>query len=412
MNPALERIVSIVIAAVGGLAVGLERQWSGHASGPRARFAGVRTFTLLGTVAGLAGWMWTQQLLLLAAVLLSGAVALVVAAYVAAARHDVEGTTEVAALVVIAAGLLAGAREWRLAAGVIVVMTLLLVEKAQIHAWARSLDDTSLRAGIRFGVMALVVLPLLPEGPYGPWGGLRPRALWMVVLLFSGISFAGYIARRTLGSSGYPIAGMLGGLISSTSVALTFSQHSRTEKTQAAALATGVVAASTVLFVRVLVAVALLNAALVQPLAIYFAGPFLAGTVITLLGMRSARHVGKSSKAASNPLEFWSALKMAAVFQAMFYMIFWLRETWGDAGILVSGAIMGLADMDALTVAMARGGVEAATAARALAVGVVSNTVLKTTLTLVIGRGSYRWLAAGGLGLLGAALVLAILLLR
>jgi uncharacterized membrane protein (DUF4010 family) len=105
---------------------------------------------------------------------------------------------------------------------------------------------------------------------------------------------------------------------------------------------------------------------------------------------------------------------MAALFQAMFYMIFWLRETWGDTGILVSGAIMGLTDMDALTVAMARGfgGAAPETAAQALAVGVLSNTALKAGLALALGEGRYRWMAAGGLGLIGAALVAALVLLR
>jgi uncharacterized membrane protein (DUF4010 family) len=41
-------LVGIVIAALGGAAVGLERQWSGRAEGPDARFAGIRTFTMLG----------------------------------------------------------------------------------------------------------------------------------------------------------------------------------------------------------------------------------------------------------------------------------------------------------------------------------------------------------------------------
>src|ERR1700675_967630 len=105
MRPELQAVVGILIAALGGLAVGMERERSGHATGPKAHFAGVRTFTLLGTLSGIAGWMWTQGWQVLAAVLLLGAVALVVAAYIAASLHDVDGTTEVAALVVLAAGL-------------------------------------------------------------------------------------------------------------------------------------------------------------------------------------------------------------------------------------------------------------------------------------------------------------------
>ena len=219
-----QQLIGILIAALGGLAVGLEREWSGHATGPKARFAGVRTFTLLGILSGISGWLWINQAQLVAAILLAAAAALVVAAYVAASRREVEATTEVASLVVLAAGLTAGLGSWALAGGAIAVTTLLLVEKSRIHDLARKIDDTSLRAGVRFGVMAVVILPLLPEGPFGPGAGFRPRTLWLAVLIFSGLSFAGYLARKGLsGTLGYPVAGLLGGLVSSTGVTFSFS---------------------------------------------------------------------------------------------------------------------------------------------------------------------------------------------
>jgi MgtC family len=109
--------IGVFIAALGGLAVGLERQWSGHASGPGARFAGVRTFTLLGILSGLAGWLWMKESQALAVVLMCGAVALVVAAYVAASRREADATTEVASMVVLASGLAAGIGYWALAGG-------------------------------------------------------------------------------------------------------------------------------------------------------------------------------------------------------------------------------------------------------------------------------------------------------
>ena len=183
--------IGIVVAALGGAAIGVERQRSGHASGPLARFGGVRTFTLIGGTAGLAGWLTTLDLIGLAVVLAAGAVALVVSGYVAASRQDVDGTTEAAALVVIGAGLAAGVGWLELASGTIAVSVLLLVEKSRLHALVGRLDDEELRAAARFGVMAIVILPLLPEGPIGPFGGIRPRELWLLVLFFTGLSFAG-----------------------------------------------------------------------------------------------------------------------------------------------------------------------------------------------------------------------------
>src|SRR5262245_7068405 len=111
-------IVGVSIAALGGAAVGLERQWSGHAEGPGARFAGIRTFTMLGAVGGFSGWLWTEGVTTPASILLAGAVALVAAAYVAGSRQEIDGTTEAAALVVLAAGLLAGLGLVAVASGV------------------------------------------------------------------------------------------------------------------------------------------------------------------------------------------------------------------------------------------------------------------------------------------------------
>jgi uncharacterized membrane protein (DUF4010 family) len=409
-----QAFVSILIAALGGFAVGLERQWSGHATGPMARFAGARTFTLLGMLAGIAGWMWTQQWQVLAAMLLLGAVGLIVAAYLAASRQDVDGTTEAAALVVLAAGLLAGTRHWALTGGVIAVTTLLLVEKSRLHALAERLDDTSLRAAVRFAVMAVVILPLLPEGPYGPWGGIRPRALWMFVLLFSGLSFAGYLARRAVGGAlGYSVTGLLGGLISSTNVTIIFSRLSRKEENFRASLAAGVVGASTVLFLRVLLTTAILNPLLARTVLPYFVAPILLGSVVTAAGMRPRKSPATALPSPANPLQFWASAQMALIFQAVFYAVYWLQAQWGGRGVLAFGASLGLADMDALTVSMARGASAVAPelAAQALAVGILSNTTVKALIALILGAGRYRWLALAGLALIGFALGASVLLL-
>jgi uncharacterized membrane protein (DUF4010 family) len=195
------------------MAVGIERQWSGHAHGARAHFAGVRTFTLISLGSALAGWFWTSGLTSLALILVGGFVALTVVAYVRASGNDVDGTTEVAALVVIAAATLTGAGAPGLGSGIVAVTTLLLVEKHRLHRWVQALDTADIRAGARFAVMAAVVLPLLPEGPFGPADTIRPRLLWALVLFFSGLSFIGVIARRLVGAGrGYVLAGLVGGL--------------------------------------------------------------------------------------------------------------------------------------------------------------------------------------------------------
>ena len=412
MDMNIEAVIGLAIAALGGLAVGLEREWSGHATGPKARFAGVRTFTLLGALAGLAGWLWSNEFHSPAIVLLAGAIVLIVVAYAIAAPRDADATTEVAALVVAASGLVASIGAWAIAGGVIAVTTLLLVEKSRIHDVARRLDDTSLRAAVRFGVMAIVILPLLPEGPFGPWGGFRPRTLWLVVLLFSAMSLVGHLARRwAKGSSGYSIAGIIGGGISSTAVAFSFSRLSRSEKNHGSALAFGVIGASTILFIRVAIAVAALNSGLARTAAPYFILPFVVGAAITAIGLwRNTKAANPKDSNNGNPLQFWTSLQMAAVFQVMLYVVHGLTGLWGNKGLLVSGAVVGFTDVDALAVSMARGepGSTVEMAASALAVGIVSNTVLKLGVVLALGTGRFRWLAAGGLLLIALALAASI----
>lgn len=160
-------LLGLMVAGLGGTAVGLERQWSGHADGASARFAGIRTFTMLGAVAGLCGWLWKSGLAAPATILLAAAVTIVVAAYVAASRQEIDGTTEIAALLVLAAGVMAGMGFLRLASGIAALELLLLVEKTRLHAFARRIDDVGLRAGGRFAVMALVVLRCCPKGRTG-----------------------------------------------------------------------------------------------------------------------------------------------------------------------------------------------------------------------------------------------------
>jgi len=405
---AIDHVPGLAIAALAGAVVGLERQWSGHAEGPGARFAGIRTFTLLGLVGGISGGLLARGAPALAAVMVGGAAALVVAAYVRASRRDVDGTTEAAALVVLAAGTLAGAGELGLASGLAAFTGLLLVEKSRLHAFADRIDGADLRAGIRFAAMALVVLPLLPVGPYGPAPGFRPRELWALVLFFSGLSFTGHIARKTVGvKHGLWLAGALGGLISSTNVTLTFARASREPHAPASALGVGALAANLLLFPRVLGATALLNWPLAVALLPLILPPFALLAIVTAWGVwRTPAGAGGHTESA-NPLRVGAALQMAMLFQLVLYIVDAAQAWFGQAGLLTSAAALGLTDVDALTVTMARGvGARAslADAARAIGVGILANTVLKGGIAAVVGRGTFRGITAATLALVAAVL--------
>jgi uncharacterized membrane protein (DUF4010 family) len=326
-----------------------------------------------------------------------------------------DGTTEVAAIAVVLLGITAGFGELRLAAAIGAVMVLVLREKSAIHHFVERLGEVELRAGLQFAALALVILPILPAGPFGPLGGVRPRELWAVVLIVSGLNFAGYLARRAVGHSyGMIVAGMLGGLISSTAVTMTFSRQSRDSAISSGPLALGVVGACTVLLPRL----ALLTMALWPPLTVallpFFLPPLLIGAAMLWSGLHLARPTADATvlPEGRSPLRLGSAIVLALGFQAVLMAMNLVRDRFGDVGVLTSSALLGLTDMDALTLSMSRLAADEGVrlAATAMAIGVLANTILKLSVVVVLGAGEFRRRASLGLLLLGAASVLGLFL--
>jgi uncharacterized membrane protein (DUF4010 family) len=417
-------VIRLAVAALVGLAVGIEREWSGHgASGTHPRFAGVRTFLLIGALGGTAGWTLSIGYVAIAVALVGGIGLLIGGAYWSAARgggaEALDGTTEVAALLVVALGVLAGLGETAVAAGAGMLMVLALSEKATIRQAVTRLDGTELRAALQFGVLALVVLPVLPDRAFGPWGGVNPRTLWIVVLIFSALNFAGFIARRMVGASrGYGVTGALGGVISSTAVTLQFARLSRDRDTLGAPLAAGTVAASVVLLPRIIILSALLNREVAIALLPYLAPAFVAG--VTLVVSQVARMTPPPLDADGadaeerTPLRLVSAIQMAIAFQVALMAIAAIRATFGTPGVLVSAALLGLTDMDALTLSMNRLGATPGAvglAAQAIAIGVCANALLKLGVAAVLGGPRYRVRAVSGLAVLFATGVATIVVL-
>jgi uncharacterized membrane protein (DUF4010 family) len=405
----LDGALRLAIAALVGLGVGVEREWTIHASGRPPRFAGLRTFSMLGLLGGCAGLLMTMGHAGVAAATIAGGMALSVTAYVMSVRQaggDPDGTTEVAALLVLALGAVAGTGLLVLAAGAGAVVVLALNEKQRLHGAVKVVREEELRAALRFAVLSLVVLPLLPAGPlFGPFA-VKPRELWVIVLLFCAINFAAFIVRRAAGGRhGYGLVGMLGGLISSTAVTLDFSRRSRREPALALSLATGVIGACTVLIPRVLVVSAVLNPSMSLALLPFLAPAGLIGALIVVRDWKSddsKDDVGELPP--GNPLRLWMAIRMAVLFQIAMIAIDYVRSVWTTPGLYATAAALGLTDVDALTVAMSRSEVAMPVelAARAIAVGIVANTAFKVVLSLTLGGPGFRRAAAGGLLALGS----------
>jgi uncharacterized membrane protein (DUF4010 family) len=407
-----EIALRLAIAGLIGLAAGLEREWSGHASGPDARFAGLRTFLVLGALGGIAGCLGDAGYAVMGSVIALAASALCVVGYAMAVHRPTattDGTTEAAAVIVVALGVVAGIGWIGLAAGAGALVVLALSEKTRLHWLVRRLGEPELRAGLQFAVLAVVVLPLLPPGPYLGVIGLKPRALWAIVLLFSGLNFAGFIARRVAGAHrGYKITGALGGVISSTAVTLSFSRQSRRDVDLGASLAGGVIAACTVLVPRVVLVSAVLNPPVAVQLLMILAPAFVIGAVFVALGWRTKDDPTSSAETTpDNPLHLGAAIRMAVAFQVGMTVIAFVRKFWGLPGLFATAAALGLTDVDALTVSMSRQEalLDATIAARAIAVGIFANTLMKLGIALVLGQSGFRRRTSVGLVALAAGTV-------
>ncbi|MEO7190080.1 MAG: DUF4010 domain-containing protein, partial [Vicinamibacterales bacterium] len=206
---------------------------------------------------------------------------------------------------------------------------------------------------------------------------------------------------------GYMLTGTLGGLLSSTSVTLTFARLSRTSPDDGRALAAGTLGANAMLFPRVLVATAILAPPLARSLWPLLLLPCAIAAALTLRGLRASGG-GESHQSQENPLHLGAALQMALLFQVVLFGVALARWWFGERGIYASAAVLGLADMDALTISMAdltAKGAAASVAATAVLIGVLANTCVKLTIALVVGRGRFRVLTGAGLAVIGATLV-------
>jgi uncharacterized membrane protein (DUF4010 family) len=200
-------------------------------------------------------------------------------------------------------------------------------------------------------------------------------------------------------------------LISSTNVTFTFARTSRGERAHERALAIGTVGANTMLFPRVLVATAVLNPVVVGRLALYFAAPALVGLLALALGVRRSERPLAAEPLPPNPLQLAAALQMTVLFQIVLMVVHAARERWGASGVFTAAAVLGLTDVDALTVSMAKDvayALSPAIAAAAIAVGVLSNTAMKIALALLFGSPGFRLVAAGSLAVMLVALALAL----
>lgn len=394
-----------------GLLIGIQRGWTLRHEADGSRFAGVRTFGLLGLVGGLAGVLEPIEAAL-AALLFGTAALLVFIGYARTAGRDgrISGTSSLAALVALATGFLATRGEGQLAVVVAVAVTLLLTLRPQLHRWVEGMTEAEVSAIARFALIALVVLPLLPDRHLGPYDAWNPRQLWLVVVLVSGFSFAGYIASKRFGATRGTLAmAATGAMVSSTAVTMALATRLRDEQENAPALVAGIAAASAVMIVRVIILVALLAPIALGALSLILAPAALASIVAAAWAVALARRAPPGPEDPvnlRNPLNFGSALVLTALVMAMALVARWFIDRIGESAMAIILAISGIADVDAAIITIGglpAGVLDARTAGLVVAAPVMANTLFKAAIPPVITRTRRGWVAA--LPLLGSVAV-------
>jgi len=370
-----------------GLLVGVERERN-----PAAK-AGLRTFALtavFGTVAAMlgehAGGAWVP------AVGLALVGLAIVAAYHHAPPADDPGTTTVVALVLTyCLGALCWYGEQTLAAAIAVVVTALLYFKAELRGILERFERRDLLAVIQFATLSVVILPILPDEGYGPYGALNPFRIWLMVVLISGLSLAGYIALKMVGvRHGLVLVGLFGGLVSSTATTLAYSKHARGGSPTDVAAGVIVLANLTVL-VRLAIVAAAVAPGILARLVPVLGAAFVAGAVVAFVFFRR-RLAGDAEfplPAVSNPTELRASLGFGALFALVLLAAAWLSDVAGKSGLYAVALVSGLTDVDALTLSSLQLFTSAKLGAReavvAIALALLANTAFKLGLVVTVG---------------------------
>lgn len=384
-----------------GVLIGIERGWRQRDASDGSRVSGLRTFTLLGLAGGISGLLPD---LIAATVSLAILFSLVLGYRTTLERQaNLSVTNTIVGVITFALGILATKGMVTEALALAAVITLILTMRSQAHAMLKGMSEPEVESIARFALVALVVLPLLPDANYGPYGAWNPRQIWMMVVVVLGLSFVGYVASRRLGPErGIMVTALCGSLVSSTAVTAAYARRLRENEAPVAALIAGIALASLVMFVRVQVLTMLLVPAAARSLAIAMIPAFVVGSFTTLLAVRSGRKsAGAAELTLGNPLDFRPALLLAALVGLMTVVARWALARFGDEGVVVALGLTGLMDVDAavLTLSgMPQGMLDAHLAGLVLAVPVLANTAFKALLAFGLagprGRG---WQAAGPL---------------
>lgn len=390
-NP--DQLIGLAISIGIGFLIGMERQFSKETNEHHEQFAGIRTFTMVsmfGYLAALVGQVMGEWIFGLTLVCVF---AFVIISYLRLSKSpgNSGATSEFALIITFVLGGLVFLEMILLALIIMVVMLLLLAFKPTLHLFVEKLQRKELLAIILFVVMSALVIPFLPEFNFGPYQLWNLKEIWKMVVLVSGTSLVGYMIAKFMGNRGTLLAGLVGGLVSSTSVALTYSRKSAENGSGNISFyyAMGVISACTIMFPRVLFEVYVVNFELALQLWIPIALISLAGFgAATLIYKFQKGEIGHNGIVLKNPLDLVTAIKFALLYAAVQWLVKYSGDQFGESGTYIAGAISGITDVDAITLSMAKmanAGGDSTIAVNTILIATLSNTLVKFLIVIAFG---------------------------
>jgi uncharacterized membrane protein (DUF4010 family) len=400
----LSSVYDLAIALALGLVIGVEREWRERDLKGGRRPAGLRTFGLIGLTGGVAGLIG-GRFPFFPGIGLGLTVLVMVAAYWRRSRNgDLMGVTTIfAATLAYACGVLVIMDLEIAATAAAVTVAMILGSKDRLHRFVRRLEQKEIFAVLQFILIAGVILPLIPNNAMGPYNAINPFEIWLMAVLISGLSFLGYIALQALKArQGILGTALLGGLVSSTATTVSLARMARRQPGLSSILSVGVIAASSIMFVRVWIIVGAISWPLLARLLVPV------GVIIALLAT-SAFYLARQyddyefeKPEVSNPLDIVTALSFALLLGVIMVGSRALEAMFGAEGIYAISIASGLADVDAITLSLSRFSTDnlaTDVAAVGIMIAAITNTLVKIALVAFAGgealRPAFATLAAG-----------------
>lgn len=414
-----ELLKGFSFALIIGIFMGLEREFSKRKY-KISSFGGIRTFILISIFGALSGYFSTYfkniWLVIIPFIILS---LLVLISYYFMVKRSktIHATTGISAIIVFILSLIVFYGFGKFAVALSILIAVLLSSRIYLHRFIEKITKKELQDILKFAIIVLVVLPFLPNKAYGPFSILNPYLIWLMVIFVSAISFVGYILIKIYGDEkGIGITGFIGGLVSSTAVAMTFSEKSKkASKLLTNAFSLAVVIASTTMFLRILFEVFVINKSLLKTLIIPFGIMIIAGGIFSYYFFRTKKSNKGHRLKLKSPFTLKPSLKFGIFFALVLFVSKAAQVYLGTTGIYITSLLSGLADVDAITLSMARlsaeGAIAEKVASSAITLAALSNTVVKLSIVSLWGSKGLKKRVAIALGVIVIIGVLSVFLL-